>query len=97
MSLKKETYPIRKCIACGAHSTKDSFVMIVRPPKSSNEKNLSIIDGKDKKSGRGYYVCKNMDCFKKMQKSHRLEKIFSKNCVNTDIYERIKERMLENE
>lgn len=71
--------PIRKCIACGRQAKKDEFLMIVRPPKSSDDKEVKLLEGKRKKSGRGYYICKDMSCIKKAKKSRRLERLFSKN------------------
>ena len=42
-----------------------------------------------KKSGRGAYLCKSMECFAAAQKGHRLERSFG--CrVSEEIYEEMK-------
>jgi predicted RNA-binding protein YlxR (DUF448 family) len=75
--IQKNT-PIRKCIACGSRKPKSEFAVIVRPPKSQQNEMIQILDGSEKKEGRGAYICKNADCLKKARKSRRLENIFKK-------------------
>ena len=60
MILKK--VPLRKCIVCGIQKPKYEFLVVVRPPKNSNEK-MKVIDGSTKKEGRGAYFCKNKKCW----------------------------------
>lgn len=76
MTSSKE--PVRKCIACAKRNTKDKFLMLVRPPKSCYEAKIEIFNGTHKKSGRGYYICKDSECIKRAKKMHRLERLFSK-------------------
>lgn len=70
--------PIRKCIVCSERKPKKEFLMIVRPAKSEDCTELNVMSGEDKKSGRGYYICKDMNCIQKARKTHRLERLFSK-------------------
>ena len=72
--------PIRKCIVCSERKPKEEFLMIVRPAKNKSDAELAVMGGEDKKSGRGYYICKNIDCVQKARRVHRLERLFSKRC-----------------
>ena len=74
--------PLRKCIVCSKRDTKERFLMLVRPPKGIIETDIEVFDGTHKKSGRGYYICKDTECIKKAKKSHRLERIFGKRVVD---------------
>ena len=70
--------PIRKCIVCSEHKPKKEFLMIVRPAKSEECAELNVMSGEDKKSGRGYYICRDANCIQRAKKTHRLERLFSK-------------------
>lgn len=70
--------PIRKCIVCAGREPKEKLLMVVRPPLGSENSDLSLMSGNSKKSGRGYYICKRLECIKKARKSKRLERLFSK-------------------
>lgn len=52
--------PQRTCIGCNAQKDKNDFVRIVK----SKEGNITI-DKTGKASGRGAYICHNVDCFNK--------------------------------
>ena len=70
--------PIRKCIVCSARKPKEEFLMIVRPAKSDVRAELKVMNGEDKKVGRGYYICKDANCIAKAKKTHRIERLLSK-------------------
>lgn len=49
-----------------------------------------------KKSRRGAYVCRNVDCLKKARKARRLERAFS--CqIPEEVYDRMEEEMQKGE
>lgn len=52
--------------------------MIVRPAKSEHHTELKVMSGEDKKSGRGYYICREVNCIEKAKRTRRLERLFSK-------------------
>lgn len=83
---------MRKCIGCGEIKEKKDFLMIVRPPKSSENNNLSVLKGGDKSGGRSAYICLNNECLKKAQKGRRIEKTFRMR-VDNNIYNEL-ERMI---
>lgn len=73
--------PQRMCIGCHQMFDKKDLVRIVKTPE-----NEILIDETGKKSGRGAYVCSNLECFKKVRKSQKLDKAF-KTKIPQDIYE----------
>lgn len=91
--------PIRKCIVCSERKPKEEFLMIVRPAKSERHTELKVMSGGDKKSGRGYYICREVDCIEKAKRTHRLERLFSKkyNFESGRIYELLEEAVQRSE
>lgn len=63
--------PERKCLGCMQSFPKSSLVRVVRTPEGE-----ITLDTTGKKSGRGAYICKNPECFKKAVKAKRLERAF---------------------
>ena len=66
---KKRKVPIRICVGCQQKMTKKELIRVVRTPDSE-----VVLDKTGKKSGRGAYLCRKHDCFKKAIKGKRLEK-----------------------
>ena len=99
MRLISNKKPIRKCIACSKRGTKDEFLMMVRPPKTADEKSVEVCEGVSKKAGRGYYICKDLECIKRAKKTHRIERMISKGfvCDAEAIYSRLEKAVRENE
>ena len=64
--------PLRMCTGCGEMKPKKELLRIVKTPE-----NEIALDFTGKKSGRGAYICKNVDCLKKSRKSKKLERTFS--------------------
>lgn len=57
------------CTGCGESKAKKELVRVVR----SKEGEISL-DLTGKKSGRGAYVCPNLECLKKARKTRRIER-----------------------
>ncbi len=66
MSAKVKKVPLRKCTGCGESFPKRDLIRVVRSPEGEVS-----LDFTGKKSGRGAYVCKNAQCFKKARKANR--------------------------
>jgi len=66
---------------------KRRMIRIVR-----TDENVFFLDFTGKKSGRGAYVCPDMDCFTKAYKQKGLEKSF-KQAVPHEVYEHLKEEL----
>ncbi|MDF2684852.1 MAG: hypothetical protein K0S55_33 [Clostridia bacterium] len=73
----------RMCSACNMRFHKNSMLRVVRKPDGSVH-----IDLNGKESGRGAYVCKNLQCIKKLQSIKRLSRLL-KTEVSDEIYEEL--------
>ena len=63
--------------------------------KKSKEGDISL-DLTGKKSGRGAYICKSVECFEKARKARKFERSFS--CmISEDIYNSMEGELRENE
>lgn len=81
--------PERKCTGCGERFPKKELLRVVRSPEGE----ISV-DSTGKKNGRGVYICKNAECFKKVRKGDKLSKNLEIK-VSDEIYSQIQE-ILEN-
>ncbi len=70
MEQKKKKMPERQCMGCNERFPKNALLRVVRDP----EGNVTL-DFTGKKSGRGAYICKNVACLKKAQKTKRLSRV----------------------
>ena len=75
--------PQRTCIVCRKKGEKENFLKIVR-----NKDGTIAIETDKKLDGRGAYVCKNIECAKKCQKTKALNRVF-KTEIPQNIYEDI--------
>ncbi len=66
MNGKVKKVPLRKCTGCGQSFPKKDLLRVVRSPEGEVS-----LDFTGKKSGRGAYVCKSAQCFKKARKANR--------------------------
>ena len=57
-------------MGCNERFSKNTLLRVVRDPDG----NVSL-DFTGKKSGRGAYICKNVACLKKAQKTKRLSRV----------------------
>lgn len=80
--------PERRCVGCGVSKEKRSLIRIVRDP----EGNISI-DATGKRSGRGAYLCLDLNCFKKARKSKRLDSNLN-STISEEIYERLEAEII---
>ena len=82
--------PERRCTGCGEHFPKNTLIRVLRTPEGE-----IILDVTGKKSGRGAYICKSIDCFKKAKRARRIES--SLECsVPDEIYARMEEELTTN-
>lgn len=78
--------PIRKCIGCGRRTTKSELIKIVKTHETNG--NIKIFVCLGHSEGRGAYLCKNYECFKKAKKSRRLERAFSTK-IDMSVYDQL--------
>ncbi|MCH5192456.1 MAG: YlxR family protein [Oscillospiraceae bacterium] len=83
--------PMRMCLGCGEMKPKKELIRAVRSPEGE----ISI-DLTGKKNGRGAYICRSAECFRKARKARRLEKSFS--CkISDEVYDNMEKELTENE
>ena len=89
--MKTKKIPMRMCLGCGEMKPKRELIRVVK----SKEGDISLaLTGK--KSGRGAYICKSVECFEKARKARKFERSFS--CmISEDIYNSMEGELRENE
>ena len=89
--MKTKKIPMRMCLGCGEMKPKRELIRVVK----SMEGDISL-DLTGKKSGRGAYICKSVECFEKARKARKFERSFS--CmISEDIYNSMEGELRENE
>jgi len=84
--MKTRKVPMRMCVGCREMKPKKDLIRVVRPAEG-----VPFVDRTSKASGRGAYICKDVECLKKAVKSNALAR-----ALETDIDEEI-EASLEKE
>lgn len=62
--------PIRMCAACRTHAPKGELLRVVRTPDGQ-----VMADAREKIPGRGAYICRSANCFRKIRKTRALERM----------------------
>lgn len=75
--------PMRMCTACREMKPKMELIRVVK----SSEGEISL-DATGKKNGRGAYICKSVECFKKAKKTDALSRAFETK-VTEEIYNQL--------
>lgn len=76
--------PQRTCSVCRTQKNKNELLRIVK-----NKENIIKVDETGKQPGRGAYICYDMECLKKAQKSKKLEQALEMK-IEDETYEQIK-------
>lgn len=84
-----KSLPQRTCIGCNSKKNKSELIRIVK----NKEGNISI-DKTGKATGRGAYICDNIECLEKAIKSKKIEKAFEMK-INNEIYESLRGVMID--
>ena len=69
MPLKPKKIPMRMCVGCREMKPKKELLRVVKPQEGD-----AHIDRTGKAQGRGAYVCQNVECLKKAQKTRALDR-----------------------
>lgn len=80
--------PQRKCVGCNQMLDKQTLIRVVK-----NKEGEINIDLTSKAQGRGAYLCNNLECFDKAQKSRAVERAF-KQKIDIEIYNVMREQIL---
>jgi hypothetical protein len=85
--MKVKKIPLRMCTGCMEMKPKKELIRIVKTPEGD-----VCVDLTGKKSGRGAYICKNLECFEKAFKAKRLSRNLE-TPISEEIYEKLKEEI----
>ena len=78
---KPRKIPQRMCVGCREKRDKKDLLRVVRTPEGQ-----LVLDATGKRSGRGAYVCHDVECLKKARKSRALERAFS-TAIPPEVYD----------
>lgn len=81
--------PNRTCIGCNSIKPKKELVRIVK----DKDGNISL-DMTGRASGRGAYLCKDIQCLEKAIKTKKLERVFETK-ITEEIYESLRGVMID--
>lgn len=81
----------RMCIGCRTTHPKKDMIRVVRSPD-----NVYAVDITGKSPGRGAYICRNEECFRRAAKEHGFERAFKSN-MEAAIYENLRKEIFPNE
>ncbi|MGG7057648.1 RNase P modulator RnpM [Clostridium nigeriense] len=87
--MKVKKIPLRMCTGCMEMKPKKELIRVVKSPESEVSVDLT-----GKKSGRGAYICKNIECLEKAFKTKRLSRNLDI-AIDEEIYNRLKEEINE--
>ena len=79
--------PQRQCMGCRERKPKRDMIRIVRTPEG-----VVTLDFGGKMNGRGAYICPQMECLKKVQKSKALERSLEVS-IPDEVYDRLSKEM----
>ena len=86
MAVKKKI-PMRKCVGCGEMKPKKERMRILK-----TETGEFLVDEDGKKNGRGAYICRSADCFRKAVRSRGFERSFRQQ-IPEEVYDRLEKEM----
>lgn len=69
--MQQKKVPLRMCGGCNEQKPKNQLVRVVKSPEGEISLDLT-----GKKNGRGSYICKDAECFKKAIKRKSFERAF---------------------
>lgn len=85
--LKPRKIPQRQCVGCREMKEKRTLVRVVKSPEGAIR-----LDFSGKLPGRGAYVCRDSECFKRARRSRALERAFS-TPIPPEVYEALEREL----
>ena len=85
--MKVKKIPLRMCTGCMEMKPKKELIRIVKTPEGE-----VCVDLTGKKSGRGAYICKSIECLEKSFKAKRLSRNLD-TPISEEIYDKLKEEI----
>ena len=100
--MKQRKIPMRKCTGCGEMKPKTELIRVVKAPDTVDEngevseKGQVSLDLTSKKSGRGAYICRSLECFQAARKARRFERAFSTQ-IPCEVYDSMEKELTQDE
>ena len=88
---KQRKIPERQCLGCNGHRPKKELLRVVRTPEGE-----ILLDFTGKKSGRGAYICRDVECLKKARRSGRIGRSLDV-AIPEEVYDRMERELCDNE
>ncbi|MBQ9113067.1 MAG: YlxR family protein [Clostridia bacterium] len=88
---KPRKIPERQCLGCNSHRPKKELLRVVRTPEGE-----ILLDFTGKRSGRGAYICRDVECLKKARKSGRIGRSLDVT-VPEEVFDRMESELRDNE
>lgn len=80
--------PLRMCVGCREMKNKKELLRIVRTPEGNID-----IDQSGKKTGRGAYICPQLDCLQQALKGKSLQKALEHD-IPDEVMDKLKQQLL---
>ena len=88
---KQRKIPERQCLGWNEHRPKTELLRVVRTPEGE-----ILLDFTGKKSGRGAYICRDVECLKKARRSGRIGRSLDVT-IPEEVYDRMERELCDNE
>ena len=85
--MKQKKIPMRRCNGCNEQKPKNQLIRIVKSPDDEISLDLT-----GKKSGRGAYICNDIECLRKARKSRRIDRTFEMT-IPDSVYDSLEEQI----
>ncbi|MDD2443770.1 MAG: YlxR family protein [Desulfotomaculaceae bacterium] len=85
---KVKKIPLRMCVGCQEMKPKKQLVRVVRTPDEKIEVDLT-----GKRSGRGAYICPDLECLTKAIKGKRLDRALQRP-VGQDVVDALRQKLV---
>ncbi len=89
--MKQKKIPMRRCNGCNEQKPKNQLIRIVKSPEDEISLDLT-----GKKSGRGAYICYDVECLRKARKSRRIDRTFEMT-IPDNVYDSLEEQIKKND
>ncbi len=84
---KVKKIPQRQCVGCRTMRDKKDLIRVVKTPEGE-----IVLDTTGKKSGRGAYVCPELQCLQKARKARALERALDV-AIPGEVYDALEAQM----
>ena len=87
MPLKPRKIPMRMCVGCREMKPKMELLRVVKPQDGE-----AHMDFTGRSPGRGAYVCRNVECLKKAEKTRALERALEAK-LSPEVFEKLAQQI----